>query len=105
MVLCHFLFDQSEMTKTSRTRTAAKQADEQDYKDNLDQDQEHDLEADEQVDLYKEMGVNAAATTVEIKSAYRKLALKYHPGNYSLLQLYDCSLVACSHLLKHHDSN
>ena len=42
-----------------------------------------ELESDEpMVDIYEELGIITAATTVEIKSAYRKLALKYHPGEF-----------------------
>ena len=29
--------------------------------------------------LYKELGVEKSASTAEIKKAYKKMALKYHP--------------------------
>ena len=34
-------------------------------------------------DLYETLGVNKNASEEEIKSAYRKMALKYHPDRYA----------------------
>lgn len=36
-----------------------------------------------ETDLYEILGVKEDATPEQIKSAYRKLALRYHPGTYS----------------------
>ena len=34
-------------------------------------------------DLYEVLGVSKGASEQEIKSAYRKLAIKYHPDRYA----------------------
>lgn len=33
----------------------------------------------EKMDLYKELGVTKSCTVEELKSSYKKLALKWHP--------------------------
>lgn len=35
-------------------------------------------------DYYKILGVTRSATSADIKRAYRKLSLKYHPGTAAL---------------------
>ena len=40
----------------------------------------------ERKDYYKILGVSKDADSNEIKKSYRKLALKYHPGIFSLIQ-------------------
>ena len=43
---------------------------------------EEDLIADEppSINPYEVLGIEKTATSDEVKSAYRKAALKYHPG-------------------------
>jgi DnaJ family protein C protein 9 len=53
--------------------------------------QEEDIEADEgppSVDPYEVLGLDQNATADDVKKAYRKLALKHHPGRYAFFRLF-----------------
>ena len=39
------------------------------------------------VNPYKALGLSKTATTAEVKTAYKKLALKHHPGKTLLVKL------------------
>ena len=50
--------------------------------DNEDEDADADLEADgpPAIDPYAVLGLEKEATAEDVKKAYRKMALKHHPG-------------------------
>jgi len=53
--------------------------------DFLNEEQEDDIEEEEgppSIDPYEVLGLEAEATADDVKKAYRKLALKHHPGMY-----------------------
>ena len=43
-------------------------------------DAEHKLKLSKRKDYYKILDVSKTATEMEIKKAYRKMALRHHPG-------------------------
>jgi DnaJ family protein C protein 9 len=50
-------------------------------------DEEEDVEEDDgppTIDPYEVLGLEAEATADDVKKAYRKLALKHHPGMYQV---------------------
>ena len=73
-------------TKRKVTKKEKEVIEDFEQKDEEVEEEVDDIELEEGVDvtlqIYKELGLTSAATTGEIKSAYRKLVLKYHPGAY-----------------------
>lgn len=51
-----------------------------------------ELSESPELDLYGMLGVKNDATEGEIKTAYKKLALKYHPGVYTPQLREPCNL-------------
>jgi hypothetical protein len=73
-----------EMAKGS-TRAKRQAAEEEIQRDAefLNNEQEDDIEEEEgppTIDPYEVLGLEAEATADDVKKAYRKLALKHHPG-------------------------
>lgn len=54
--------------------------------DEEEEDEDADLEADgpPSIDPYAVLGLEKEATADDVKKAYRKMALKHHPGTYSI---------------------
>jgi curved DNA-binding protein CbpA len=51
------------------------------------------------INPYEVLELETAATSAEVKTAYRKLALRHHPGTYSLPE---SSQICHQHLLTAH---
>jgi DnaJ family protein C protein 9 len=71
--------------KQQKERTPEKYA-EDDFVNNDESEDENDIDEEDgppTIDPYEVLGLEVEATADEVKKAYRKLALKCHPGSCS----------------------
>lgn len=76
----------NNMAKKQRKTTEAEDPMEEDFPNDHDSEgEEHDLgdEGPPTIDPYEVLGLESQATADDVKKAYRKMALKCHPGTLS----------------------
>ena len=74
-------YNSAKMVRPSKKQQAREEASDQED-EFLNDDEEDDIEEDgpPTVDPYAVLGLETEATADDVKKAYRKLALKHHPG-------------------------
>lgn len=75
------------MAYTQKSAQAEKQSSKRSEKF-IDDDEEEDIELEDgppSIDPYEVLGLEKEATADDVKKSYRKLALKYHPGEFDLI--------------------
>lgn len=76
------------MAKTQPVKRRARDVEEEEHEeafidDEEDEEEEKEIEAEDgppAIDPYEVLGLDTEATADDVKKAYRKLALKHHPG-------------------------